>query len=75
METIRTFVKEIDPDCNSAVVVLMSHGGTGYIYGTDFEKVDVKDIQAELDGKKCPNLEGKPKVFFIQACRGSKYVT
>ena len=67
------FVNEVDPDCNSAVVVLMSHGDTGYINGTDGGKVEVKDIQAEFDGKTCPNLKGKPKLFFIQACRGCKY--
>ena len=67
------FVNEVDHECNSAVVVLMSHGNTGYIYGIDDEKVKIKDIQEEFDVKKCPNLKGKPKLFFIQACRGCKY--
>ena len=52
----------------------MSHGDTGYISGTDEEKVHLKDIQAEFEGDKCPKLQGKPKLFFIQACRGSKYI-
>ena len=26
----------------------------------------------ELNGDKCPKLIGKPKLFFIQACRGDK---
>ena len=73
METIKMFVNDVDPEWNSAVVVLMSHGNTGYIYGTDGEKVNIKDIQEEFDAKKCPKLTGKPKLFFIQACRGSKY--
>ncbi|XP_072026806.1 uncharacterized protein [Amphiura filiformis] len=56
---------------NSAVVVLMSHGGSGIIYGKDEEEVSIKDIQEEFNGNKCPRMRGKPKLFFIQACRGT----
>ena len=73
MKSFVSLFNEADADYNSAVVVLMSHGDTGYIYGTDDEKVKLKDIQAEFEGNKCPKLQGKPKLFFIQACRGSKY--
>jgi hypothetical protein len=26
--------------------------------------------QQEFDGKNCPGLLGKPKIFFFNACRG-----
>lgn len=30
------------------------------------------DIYEKLAGDRCPTLAGKPKLFFIQACRGAK---
>lgn len=49
----------------------MSHGGDdGKIYASDFE-FDVSEIWTPFVGKHCPSLIGKPKLFFIQACRGT----
>ncbi|XP_066274826.1 caspase-2-like [Branchiostoma lanceolatum] len=57
-------------DC--CVVVLMSHGDAGVIFGTDDSPVQLEDIFSMFDNKNCPRLKGKPKLFFIQACRGGK---
>ncbi|XP_030594929.1 caspase-3-like [Archocentrus centrarchus] len=54
----------------SFVCVLLSHGDEGVIYGTDGpERLDTL-IQC-FKGHRCKSLVGKPKLFFIQACRGS----
>ncbi|XP_015245088.1 PREDICTED: caspase-3 [Cyprinodon variegatus] len=54
----------------SFVCVLLSHGDEGVVYGTDgFEKFE--DLIRCLKGDNCKSLVGKPKLFFIQACRGS----
>ncbi|XP_072041751.1 caspase-3-like [Amphiura filiformis] len=81
-ESIKNFVtkfNEADADYSSAVIVLMSHGDTGYIRGipggTDEKDVYLKEIQREFEGNKCPKLQGKPKLFFIQACRGKMITT
>ncbi|KAH9377304.1 hypothetical protein HPB48_000651 [Haemaphysalis longicornis] len=68
-------------DC--LVVVLMSHGGKDTIrgsdneplpqqciYGSDDEPVALESICELFNNKNCPSLQGKPKLFFIQACRG-----
>ncbi|XP_077561691.1 caspase-3-like [Haemaphysalis longicornis] len=70
-------------DC--LVVVLMSHGGTvtmrgsdneplpeQCIYGSDDEPIPLYSIYELFNNKNCPSLLGKPKLFFIQACRGGK---
>ncbi|XP_019615401.1 PREDICTED: caspase-2-like [Branchiostoma belcheri] len=57
-------------DC--CVVVLMSHGHKGVISGTDNKPVNLEDIFKMFDNENCPLLKGKPKLFFIQACRGGK---
>ncbi|KAH7955702.1 hypothetical protein HPB52_002900 [Rhipicephalus sanguineus] len=55
-------------DC--LVVILMSHGEQNMIYGVDRGKLHLEnDIISLFDDENCPALRGKPKVFFIQACR------
>ncbi len=52
---------------------LLSHGSEGTIAGTDDEDITIKEIGAHLNGDGCKSLVGKPKMFFIQACRGDSY--
>lgn len=52
------------------VCCLLSHGADGGIYGTDGRLVEIKDITTMFKGVACPSLLNKPKLFFIQACRG-----
>ncbi|KAJ7325213.1 hypothetical protein JRQ81_018233 [Phrynocephalus forsythii] len=52
--------------------VLLSHGEEGLIYGTD-KPMAIKDLTSLFRGDKCQTLVGKPKLFFIQACRGSEF--
>jgi len=59
-------------NCNSFVMALMSHGDEGVIYSTD-DCVDIKDFVDLFRGDNCPTLNGKPKIFIFQACRGQKH--
>ncbi len=52
---------------DSLVVCISSHGNQRAIYGSD--TVEVKRDEFCNSIKSCPSLEGKPKLFFIQACR------
>ncbi|XP_073343312.1 caspase-3-like [Pagrus major] len=62
--------KEDHSDSASFACVLLSHGDEGIIYGTDgLEKFE--NLTQSLKGDCCKSLVGKPKLFFIQACRGS----
>ena len=56
-----------NPNC--FVCCIMSHGAGGSIYGSDWKHVDVKYIINRFKGDNCKALSGKPKLFFIQACR------
>ncbi|KAI5621099.1 caspase-8, partial [Silurus asotus] len=55
---------------NCVVCCLMSHGYDGGLYGVEKGKVPIKDMLDKLDGRNCISLIHKPKLFFIQACRG-----
>ena len=57
-------------DC--MIVAILSHGIDGAIYGIDEHLVKVEDIVRYFDGQNCPTMAGKPKLFFLQACRGGK---
>ena len=66
---------ETNPDFS--VIVILSHGrqnsktGQDEVLGIDWKGVRLSRIKNSLiDGKKCPTMIGKPKLFFIQACRG-----
>uniref|UniRef100_UPI00398F77B7 caspase-3-like n=1 Tax=Pristiophorus japonicus TaxID=55135 RepID=UPI00398F77B7 len=54
------------------ISIISSHGEEGVIYGADGCPVDLRDIYSMFTAQTCPTLAGKPKIFFIQACRGSE---
>ncbi|KAK7922383.1 hypothetical protein WMY93_009285 [Mugilogobius chulae] len=69
-EKLESVSKEDHSKYASFVCVILSHGDEGVIYGTDgCEKLDV--LTKYFKGDKCRSLIAKPKLFFIQACRGS----
>ncbi|CAL8333489.1 unnamed protein product [Boreogadus saida] len=77
-EAVERFSKDPRLAKTDAVfVVIMSHGVKGAILGVHHgkgvtDKFPIDDIFKHLDSASCPQLEGKPKVIIIQACRGDK---
>ncbi|KAK4872537.1 hypothetical protein RN001_014566 [Aquatica leii] len=58
-----------DADC--LLIAVLTHGSTGKIHARDHEySPDI--LWKFFAGDKCPTLAGKPKLFFIQACRGDE---
>ena len=49
------------------VCVIVSHGSEGEICGTDDEVLNLAAITAHFNCSRCPQLEGKPKIFLIEA--------
>ena len=56
----------------SLVVCILSHGGPGTVEGVDLESVNVSKLQWAFSRDYCPDLQDKPKIFFVQACQGNK---
>ncbi|XP_027055203.1 caspase-3-like, partial [Pocillopora damicornis] len=52
--------------------VILSHGLKDGILGIDDEKIKIEAITSNFRRDACPSLEGKPKIFLIQACRGNR---
>ncbi|XP_006002867.1 caspase-7 isoform X3 [Latimeria chalumnae] len=59
-------------ECACFACILLSHGEEGLIYGKD-KAMPIKTLTSLFRGDMCKSLIGKPKLFFIQACRGSEF--
>lgn len=70
-------VEELGSRCyeneDALVVCVLSHGQSGCVFGTDGDKVLIRDLTRPFTSGRCPSLAGKPKLFFIQACQGEDY--
>lgn len=56
-------------DC--LLITVMTHGDFGTISSYD-EDYTIMRITSHFTDEACPSLIGKPRIFFIQACRGNK---
>uniref|UniRef100_W5N8J1 Caspase-3 n=1 Tax=Lepisosteus oculatus TaxID=7918 RepID=W5N8J1_LEPOC len=71
METcLQSISREDHSKAASFVCVLLSHGDEGVLFGTD-GCLEIKKLAGYFRGDRCRTLVGKPKLFFIQACRGT----
>ncbi|OPL33543.1 caspase-2, partial [Mytilus galloprovincialis] len=52
------------------VLIVMSHGTSGYIYGSDCKTIKLSDLTDVFDSEHCLGLDDKPRLVFVQACRG-----
>nr|XP_033799428.1 caspase-7 isoform X2 [Geotrypetes seraphini] len=68
----QTAAEENHNDCACFACIFLSHGEEGFIYGTD-GPMCIKKLTTMFRGDRCKTLVGKPKLFFIQACRGSEF--
>ncbi|RVE62735.1 hypothetical protein OJAV_G00161040 [Oryzias javanicus] len=71
--SIENFCRRPDhQNVDSCVVCLLSHGVDGAVYGTDGQLLALDWVFEAFDNSHCPLLQNKPKMFFIQACRGDE---
>ena len=59
-------------DC--LMVAILTHGDYGdLLYGTSGQGIMIQEVIETFSGRRCPALIGKPKIFIIQACRGTRH--
>ena len=52
------------------VCCILTHGCSKGLYGTDGKTLNIINITQLYCGSDCPTLQNKPKLFFLQCCRG-----
>lgn len=56
---------------HSCIVVVFTHGSYNALLGSDDRDVNIEAFVECFNADKAPGLQGKPKIFIFQACRGS----
>ena len=72
-EELKKARKLIDTADDSFICCISTHGNEGGVYGIDGrprKRVSIEDLSKILEPDVCEQLRHKPKIFFIQACRG-----
>ncbi len=66
--------KEELKKANALIVMIISHGGAEDVDGYGgLDKVRIRSIVNIFSEKKCEILKSKPKIFFFNCCRISKF--
>ena len=68
--TLMSFANMDHKEFDCFVCCILTHGSKEGLFGTDGEILDFKFIKDLYNGANCPSLGQKPKLFFLQCCRG-----
>ena len=69
---LKSLSQEDHSDADCLIVCVLTHGDKGFLWGRD-STYPVDELYSNFTSDKCPSLAGKPKLFFVQACQGSKF--
>ncbi|KAL5276158.1 CASP7 family protein [Megaselia abdita] len=72
MDTLSKVAKEDHTDYDCICITVMSHGSTSFIFSKD-TLYQHDSLWDHFTPDNCPTLAGKPKIFFIQACKGTGF--
>ncbi|XP_064611430.1 caspase-2-like isoform X2 [Liolophura sinensis] len=74
-DMVKTYSElDVHNHVDSCIMAILSHGDlNGMVYGVDGIRVNFKEMYGCFNIDKCPQLQGKPKLFILQACRGQRW--
>ncbi|XP_047491827.1 caspase-2-like [Penaeus chinensis] len=59
---------------DALIIFFLSHGNSPYSFrGNDNKDLDLRSLRRKFADSKCPQMKGKPKVFFANYCRGDRF--
>ncbi|XP_073701842.1 caspase-8 [Garra rufa] len=71
LQALRDLAARDHKSADCVVCCVLSHGRVEGILGVDEQIVTYRKLVETLTPYQCPSLFKKPKLFFIQACRGT----
>ena len=69
---LRIMTKTDHTNSSCLVWIMMSHGSEDGIECSDGDNLDEKELYENFSTRNCPTLNGKPKIFIFQCCRGDR---
>ncbi|KAG8225394.1 hypothetical protein J437_LFUL004594 [Ladona fulva] len=72
-KVIEMVSKEDHSEADCICICVMTHGHEGGKLSARDELFEVSDLWMPFTADRCPSLAGKPKLFFVQACRGNRH--
>ncbi|CAM4607581.1 unnamed protein product [Leuciscus chuanchicus] len=72
LQVLRDLAARDHTPADCVVCCVLSHGRVDGIVGVDGKTVTFREMMETLSPYQCSSLFQKPKLFFIQACRGTK---
>ena len=72
MSEVSYYAKRNHDEYDCFVLIILSHGFNGGIYGVDGDPVHLDKVTMLFKPDNCRSLANKPKIFFVQACQGKK---
>ncbi len=72
LQVLRDLAARDHTSTDCVVCCVLSHGQIKGIFGVDGQIVTYGELIETLGPSQCPSLFKKPKLFFIQACRGTE---
>ena len=74
-DRIRAFSRADHTDYDCFVLCISTHGESDEVLGTGGMYLSLRHIISMFTGQNCKSLIGKPKLFFISACRNDASIT
>ncbi|KAM7380505.1 hypothetical protein PAMP_003795 [Pampus punctatissimus] len=72
LSVIRELASKNHSQMDCLVCCVLSHGLEQRVYGVDGLTVELQELMEPFNGSQCSSLAKKPKLFFIQACQGTR---
>ena len=69
-DTLMEYASMDHTNFDSFVCCILTHGEADVVHGIDCRELNLQQFASSV--KLCPSLREKPKIFFVQACRGEK---
>ena len=65
------FAAKDHSEYDAFVCIIMSHGNRDQIQGVNGKNIALENLMSDFKAGSCPSLAGKPKLFIVQAGRGT----
>jgi len=68
-------LQKLNTTMRSLIVFVMCHGGEdGKLIAADDKTLNIRDLYDQVRGNVCKSFESAPKIFIVNACRGSSHM-